>query len=321
MDSVKVKIENLLDIDDLSKKYNLSKDELIAFHNQHCELHELLPEQLPKYIPFLYIPFHLYQKWEEKELSGFQMTAPTFPGELTYGVQIIEYPSKMKMHYLVEMQRENEHTVSVTRQKLYVNDNELELMIEKLMETAGEALYPLKLSLNTKGSIKKILNREDIKKRWKETSLPELQKYYHGEVADEIITRLDHFYRDFDDSTEILYHNILYPVFFLPLYDSYSDGQKKEQLRLYFPAYNEIIVYHTTFSLQKKGRDQEKILIHVTGMQENNPENRQKGSLELVYNLDRETRNISSVVGTASFFHEQKEIKTEIEIYQLKLKI
>ncbi|MCE3074543.1 hypothetical protein [Chryseobacterium gwangjuense] len=318
MESVKIEIENLVDINFLSEEYDISKEELISFHNQNCTLHELLPEQLPKYIKYLYVPVDKYNQWKEKQLLSSHIEIPEFSGEFMYGVSIVQQPQDLRMHYLVDIQRLSENRVSVSRQKLYVNDEEVNLMVEKLIETAGEALYPLHFSLHQKGNLSEIKNGKDIQIRWKEIYLPTIRERYVGEITDEMIAKFNRFYEHIEKNIVSLQQNIFYPVFFLPLYDRYPGYQKREQIEFYFPDLGETVFYDAVFSLQKMYTDRGRILVHITGDQgyEEISLDEKKGKIDLVYQLDKKTRNISSVTGTLSTFYDHQEIKIFIEIYR-----
>ena len=53
---VKIRIDGILNLEDISRSYEMTSKELMEFHNKHCALHELLTLTLPKYIEHLYIP-------------------------------------------------------------------------------------------------------------------------------------------------------------------------------------------------------------------------------------------------------------------------
>lgn len=320
MENIRIEIKDITDLDSLSREYDISKEELIAFHNQHCALHEIIPGNLPKYLKYIYIPADKESKRKEKSLLISQITLPDTPEESTYGVLITTALPETKIHYLVDIQRKEKMAVSVVRKKIYVNDQEIELMVEKLIETAGEALYPLQISLKKDGRPEAVLNANEIKNRWKEEYYPRIRQYYEGEVADEAIRKLNRFYENMSGSTEVLHHNLYYAIYFMPLYTLYSNYQKEEILTFYFPSLEEVISYTAIFSLQKTLTDHDKILIHIKGEQINTPiaTDLKKGTLDLIYQLDRETKSISSIVGKLSVFHQNNEIGIAIEIYQQK---
>lgn len=319
MESIRIEIENLVDLETLSQEFDIPKKELIAFHNQHCSLHETLPDQLPKYIKYLYIPADKKSLWKNSSLLHSRVDLPNTPADLTYGILIRELSSGIQMHYLIDIQRGNGNMVSMKKRKMYVNDQELEKMIEKLVESASEALYPLDFSLRKDGSADKILNAKDIQKRWKEECLPKIKQYYVGTVADECIGKLDRFYETIGDDPAELYSNIFYPVFFLPLYTSYPDYQKTESLSFYFSSIDESVSYDAQFSLQDTFTEHDKILIRIKGEEKNVGEvGRKQGSLNLEYRLDRNTKYISSVEGELSTFYQNEEIRIYIEIYHQK---
>ncbi|MDR2237049.1 MAG: hypothetical protein LBE92_13085 [Chryseobacterium sp.] len=318
MESIKIEIRDLVDIDSIAEEYNISKKELISFHNRNCALHELLPESLPKYISSIYIPVEKYTQWKEKQLPASRIDRPGISEKLTYGVLINQKSSELQISYLIDIHRFAEHKASVYRQKLEVNNHDVEFMVEKLMETAGEALYPIHLSLDRKGKPDAIENGEDIQARWKETFRPKIKQYYEGEVTDGLISQIDHFYDTIKNGLGSLQRNIFYPVFFLPVYDSYPDHEKKERLDFYFPSFGETVSYDAVFSLQKTFTEKGRMLVRIKGEQyyEEISLDEDKGKIDLVYQLDKETRNIFSVTGSLSTFYDNQEVKIDIEIYR-----
>ena len=317
MESIKIEIKDLVDIDVISKEYDISKHDLISFHNRNCALHELLPEQLPKYISSIYIPVEKYNQWKEKQLPASRIHLPGASEKLTYGVLIRQQPSELQMDYLIDIQRQAENKISVSRQKLYVNSNEVGMMVEKMMESAGEALYPIKMSLNKRGKPERIDNAEEIQARWTDVCRPGIRQYYVGEVADGLIARFDHFYENIEKNIESLQRNIFYPLFFMSLYDSYPDYQKKERLDFYFPSFGETVFYDAVFSLQKIFTDRGRMIVQIKGEQyyDEISLDEDKGKIDLVYQLDK-GGNIFSLTGTLSTFYDNQEIKIGIEMYR-----
>lgn len=320
MENIRIEIKDILDLDTLSREYDISKEELVAFHNQHCALHEIIPGSLPKYLKYIYIPAGKESKWKEKNLTISQIVLPDSPEKSTYGVLIKNTLSETKIHYLIDVQRENKNVISVARQDLYINDQKAELMAEKLMETAGEALYPLKISLKKDGRTEQILNKKEIQSRWKEEYYPKIHQYYEGGVASETIGRLNRFYETMDVSIEALHQNLFYAIYFMPLYTSYPDYQKEEILNFCFSFQEEVISYKALFSLQKTLTDHDKILIHIKGEQINPSfgTDLKKGSLDLLYQLHKETKSIYSIIGKLSVFHQNNENNIDIEVYEQK---
>ncbi|REC59310.1 hypothetical protein DRF65_26800 [Chryseobacterium pennae] len=318
MESIRIEVGNLADLEILSKEFNIPKKELIAFHNQHCSLHEILPDHLPKYIKYLYIPADIQIQRKDKIVNS-RIDLPDTLADLTYGVLIKDALSGIQMHYLVDIQREYENKVSFTKRKMYVDDQELELMMEKLIESASEALYPLDFSLKKDGKIDKILNGKEIRKRWEKEYLPKIKQYYVGSVAEEFIDKLNGFYENIDEAPEDLYTNIFYPIFFLPLYTSYPNYEKEESLSFNFSGIDQFVSYAAHFSMQKTFTEQDQILIHVTGEEEDNGEvGGKRGSLNVMYRVDKNTKYITSVEAELSTFYRNEEIKIYIEIYQQK---
>lgn len=67
--------------------------------------------------------------------------------------------------YEVQLEQKG-NSVQIEVKNFLINNNPPDLMAEQLAHKAGEALYPLCLSLNRQGDISYISNYEEIKTRW-----------------------------------------------------------------------------------------------------------------------------------------------------------
>lgn len=170
---IKLKIEGILNLQKTAEDHNLTSAELIAFHNQHCKLQELLPLSLPKHVDYIYLPPNNFLERDLKLLKSTILQIPEIKSEKTYGVVLNFLPKKLSIHYKIKVNRNGEF-LEIIKEKTYVNNLEIDQTIEQLFEKAEQVLYPLQVSINSNGSINKILNSKEINDRWKKETEPGL---------------------------------------------------------------------------------------------------------------------------------------------------
>lgn len=315
----KLKINGIVDLDNIAKEYELTRESLIEFHNKHCQLHELLPLHLPKYVEYIYLPTDLYEARQKKLVKNTNLYYPTPTGIKKYGVSITFLPKDLKIHYTIDVARKAYGLVKFHKNKTYVNNQEITRVIEQLMEKAEKALYPLQLSLNDDGSLRQIANGDDIYKRWQQDILPQLKSYYQSEVANDIFKKIDVKYSDINKHKKLLIKSIFYNLFMLPIYRRYPNYVSYGEPSVYFSGLNDNIGYNTTFKLNREYSRSGKIRLAITGQEkENNFTNHQKkGKFEFHYKLHPKTHEIFSITGYASSFKEEKEHRIDFGMYEL----
>lgn len=316
---IKLKTEGNFDLQAVADEFNLSAAELIAFHNQHCTLHELLPLSLPKYVEYIYLPLINFQERDEKLLKSTKLSLPQIASEKNYGVIINFLPKKLSIHYKIKVNRTAEF-IAIIKEKTFVNNQEIDQTIEQLFEKAEQVLYPLQILTNDNGSLSKILNRKEINERWKKEAEPQLRKYYQSETGEEIINKLDQAFSDVNKKRDLLNRSLFYKLFFLPIYQGYQNFVKDDYLSIYFAGISQEISYRIEYDLEKEFTRGDKIALNLSGREEENifNKNRERGEIDLLYKLRKETHEIFSITGSVSAFENDVEYKTNFELYELK---
>lgn len=315
---VKVKTKALVNINDLAIEYEIDSEKLIDFHNTHCEIFELLPKTLSKYVEFVYLPKENYEKRQAKFIASNKLELPTKSVTNEYGIILKFEPKNLQIHYKIQVER-NGYNVEVTKGKTYINNKEVEKVIEQLYEKAEKAIYPLQISIGKSGNMEKVLNEKELTRRWKEDYAPKIKEYYQSEVTDGIIKQFDKVYDDINKSKDLFERNLFYKLFFLPIFRSYQNFEYEVQTGFYFSSLNEEFVYDIKCSLDKEYTRGGKIALYLNGNEEENifNKNREKGKLDLLYKFEKETHEIFSITGKISAFEKEQESIIDFQLYKL----
>lgn len=315
---VKIRIDGILNLEDISRSYEMTSKELMEFHNKHCALHELLTLTLPKYIEHLYIPERAFKKQESNQLKSTKLDLPNTESTKVYGVIVKFFPKELQLHYKINVKR-IQNTIELVKEKTYINNQEITKVVEQIFEKAEQALYPLKIITDHNGDLLKIDNSEQIAERWSSKYLPELKEYYVSESAEEIIDELDKALKDVDAKRNMLTKNIFYRLFCLPVYQSYPEFLKKDILHICFPGMPGEVSYKVEYKLGKNYTRGNKIVLEIKGVEEESMINlnAQKGHIELFYKLHKETKILFSITGVISAFDHDIEQKIEFQLYEL----
>lgn len=313
----KVKIEGVFNLEEFSEEYEMTPEEFLNFHNKHCSFQELLTLSLPKYVEYVYILRDKFETRDQKLLKSTILNLPVVSSEKTYGVVIKFSPKNLQIHYRIKIKRTPFH-LELTKEKTYVNNQEIDKVIEQLFEKAEQVLYPLQISVKKDGGLENIINHEQIANRWKTDCLPKMKDYYQSETTDQILTQMDKAYSNLNLKKEMFERNIFYKFFFLPVYGSYSQFFKKDFLQVYFSGLAQEIGYETKLVLNKEYTRGNKIALKITGTEEENlfNKNRTKGEANLLYKLNKETGEIFSITGYLTTFEKNTEYKIDFQLYE-----
>lgn len=313
----RVKVEGILDLTKLSEEYELAPEELVDFHNKYCSLQELLTLSLPKYVEYIYIPSHKFKIRYHKLLKSASLQLPVHSSEKIYGVIIKFQPKDLQIHYKIRVKRTASY-VELVKEKTYVNNQEIDKIIEQLFEKAEQVLYPLQIAVGKYGSLDKVVNQEQIANRWKKDSFPRLKEYYQSEITDQILQQMDVAYTDLNLRKELFDRNIFYKLFFLPIYKGYPQFLKKDFLQIYFSGLSQEVGYETEFALSREYTRGDKIALKITGSEEENlfNKNNPKGQIDLLYKLHKETKEIFSITGYCSTFEKNTEYRIDFQLYE-----
>lgn len=315
---VKIRIDGILDLEEISRGYEMTREELVEFHNKHCALHELLTLTLPKYVEYLYIPEKAFKKQESNQLKSTKLDLPNTESTKVYGVIVKFFPKELQLHYKINVKR-IQNTIEFVKEKTYINNQEITKVVEQIFEKAEQAIYPLKIITDHNGDLLKIDNSEQIAKRWISEYRPKLKEYYVSESADEIIDELDKALIDVEARKNLLTKNIFYRLFCLPICQSYPGFFKKDILHIYFPGMSGEVSYEVEYKLRKNYTRGNKIVLEIKGIEEVSMLNlnAQKGRIDLLYKLHKETKTLFSITGVVSAFDHEIEQKIEFQLYEL----
>lgn len=99
----------------------------------------------------------------------------------------------------------------------------------------------------------------------------------------------------------------------------YPNFSKEGSLELYFANIQQNILYNAQFILEKEYTRGTKIALRITGQEQNNGfvEKSNKGIIELLYKLNKDSQELFSITGFASTFDKGKEIKIEVQIFEI----
>lgn len=315
----KLETKGFLDIQEVSDEYNLSASELVKFHNQHCLASEMLTLTLPKFVKFIYLPTKNYELRQAQLLKSNNLSLPQINSIKTYGIQLKFSSSNLTMHYRINVNRTIEGKVEVIKQKTFINNNEIVHQIEQLSEEAIKAMYPLQLLLNANGSVKHIINQEEIKRRWNEEVRPELSQYYVGEIAEDILKKIDCNYSKLKNAPVFFERNTFFHLFFLPVYKRYPNFNIVETLYFYFPKIDYRAAYSVISNLEKEFTQSNRIALRIAGEETSSifKKGNKKGRIDLLYKFHKESYEIFSITGSVSYFDGDYEHVVDIKIFEL----
>lgn len=181
---------------------------------------------------YIYIPSDKFETRDRKLLKSAVLEIPSISSERVYGVIIRFSPKDLQIHYKIKVKR-TASQMELTKEKTYVNNQGIDKIIEQLLEKAEQILYPLQISLKKNGGLNKIINHEEIVKRWK-AEYPKLKDYYQSETTDQAMEQMDQVYTNISLKKDWSDRSIFYQLFFLPVYQEYPQFLKHNFLQIYF---------------------------------------------------------------------------------------
>ncbi|MDM1551094.1 hypothetical protein [Empedobacter falsenii] len=320
MDFHKLKINSNENIDTIAKEYDINREILRNFHNNICSISEIIPKEIPVYLEYIYIPIETFLDYQDKTIHDFKLIAPNFFDKITYGIIYKNNSVNKQIHYTIEVEKLNNSTVIINKNKTYVNNHPVKKIIEELLEKTERAIYPLLLESTTNNSIIRIKNEKEIGERWKKEIKPLIIEYYQSKLTDEIIEKLDSFFLNPNQYFEKIFHHLFYSFYFLPIYTSYPNGNKQSTISQFLNAINQHIHFDVNFKLHKKLTRADKIKLEIRGVENNSLSNNDnKATLFFTYILHKETHKIFSLTGNIICYDENnKQYDLTFEMYELK---
>ena len=309
-DYIKYKIENILDLEEIAHTFELNRDELRLFHNSHCEIHQLLPEFLPKYVDYIYLPIENWKNWNSKQLINSTLILPHLKSTKRYGIVLQYSPQNLSIHYEIEINR-NQLFIEITKKETFINHQKVDLIVEQMIEKASEVIFPLHVKINDNGSLNEneIVNDKEIKKRWQDDTLPSLQSYYKAEIATDILSKLDRVFSHLNTKKDLFFKNHFFQLYFAPIYQIYPNFEHTSKFQIYFSSLRKFKNYMVKYELQKEYSSTNKIVLNVKAPDEND--------FNLTYKFDKETHELFSAIGNFSVKENNILYTIHFEMYEL----
>ncbi|MDQ0594004.1 hypothetical protein QFZ37_002373 [Chryseobacterium ginsenosidimutans] len=156
--------------------------------------------------------------------------------------------------------------VKINRSNLLVNnDNPNDTLIGELVYHSSQALFPLKLSVNSYGYPKSIYNHSEILERWK-SFIPRFQAYYEKGKAIKLLNEIGKLYKNSDQLIKSLQNDLFFSLFFFPFYGDYGIGRVSTIDDYGFSFISgQKIKYSLNLEIQKNYTENGKIRISIEG--------------------------------------------------------
>lgn len=202
--------------------------------------------------------------------------------------------------------------VKINRSNLLVNkEKPNDTLIGELLYHSSQALFPLRLSINSYGYLKDICNHPEILERWK-SFIPRFQNYYESGKAVMLLNRIGKIYKDVDYLRDSLRKDLFFTLFFFPVYGDYGIGRVSSILDYEFNFISgQKVKYSLELEILNEYTGNEKIKIIVSGKSDFLENDTVSG-----FFLLNKDRTIHQIEMDFHFADSKEEIK--IEIFETK---
>ncbi|WP_313377100.1 hypothetical protein [Chishuiella sp.] len=301
----------------VAEAYRIDREELRLFHNKHCDLGDDCLKIFESITPYICIPWEVRKRYSATTIRTFELVAPPKIEKINYGIIYRNNTKDKQLHYTLSLEKSVQNIVQITKDKLYLNNHNVDSVIEQLFEKIGNILYPLQLEVTQKQEINRIYNDSELKERWK-TLLPWLKLRYNSEIYDQIETKTTLFFKNPNDYISQIFNDIFYAFYFMPIYRKYKDGIFNTTSSILLSSINQKINFNLNFKLHKHYTKSGKILLEVNGEEIHSILNDKKCKLDFSYKLHKETHKIFSVLGKITCYDDNlEEQELTFEIYEL----
>lgn len=300
----------------VSALYGLSADALKFFHNNHCDVQDMILIEITRQIE-LFIPRAAVT--DKSRLVNFNRgNSIAFQPEnsfLKYGVVInIENGNrKNELKYETSvrwLKTENKlHFFEIDRiSNLYLNEEEVNEIADLLAYKTSKVLYPLQVSVDKQGKFNDIENVSVFKERWTAVK-EEVYKEFDGETVDRYCEKIEKVIFEPDAISLYLKNDYFIRTLFFGIYQSFGQNfnikgnesfpivnnpiEPKYQIELEIdPLKDE----YDLINIEGNGRlnDERNVYDFINGVPfsliiEDNPIMNHEGSFRLAYYLNGET--------------------------------
>lgn len=326
----------------IASLYNLSEDDLKLFHNNNCDVKDMILIEITRQIE-LFIPRTAMA--DKSRLVNFgRGNSLVFKPENSfskYGVVItIENGnSKNELKYETSvrwLKTENKlHFFEIDRtSNLYLNEEEVNEIADLLAYKTSKVLYPLQVSVDEKGKFNDIENFPVFQERWASVK-EEVYKEYDGETVDEYCLKIEKILSEQDALSLVLKNDYFIRTLFFGIYQSFGQSFKIDGTQS-FPIVNNSVEPNYQIELEVDPLKDEYDLINIEGngklndersiydfinkapfslIIEDNPKMNNEGSCRIVHYLNGETFLPESIYLECSIMlQEEKKIAVSIAV-------
>lgn len=221
-----------------------SVEEMVAFHNAHCEPCDSIedsffPDLKEVIIPVKKSRYTFFEQAEPEEKQVLQKRIPenspylylkTHIDAVNYGVYItIDKEgglNTIKYELSVKWLKSNEkfHLFEIEKtSKTYINDVEPDSIADEIAMITAEVLYPLQVVTNLSGELVALKNFKEIASRWERTQ-EKLREQYTGEWIEKYIQLNNNTLRDERLVFSSLKSDYALRAYFNGIYGVYTKG-------------------------------------------------------------------------------------------------
>ncbi len=252
--------------------------------------------------------------------------------------QNLTYETKIERHYSFE---DTAWHFLIDKKELRINHQVPNLAADELAEKCWKIFYPLEILVDSNWKEKTIGNEEEIAERW-EVLKKELDEQYIDEVSAWYISEFDKNVRNPILLKTIIDQDIFLSFYFSPLYRKYKPFVFSADEIVFIPivpktksiqynitqAVSEFYTTYNSINIKQKGMANDERSGEEIAMRRNFSFKQEGEAIELAYgeytaeyDLDKETKNIQSIIGDCTLQLPHDESRSiHIEAYYLREK-
>jgi hypothetical protein len=296
----------------VSERLGMDEDVWITYHNKISPVSRWIwRDSFPVNTEEIYLPPELWEKadelnsalnneeiWEKKTYRKIKFGFDTTPLHYSVALTLTNDETVNTIKYEISVrqiaQKNNHHYIEINKEpKIYINNEEPDLMFDVSAVKAASALYPLVLVVTPKAGIVSIDNMPDIQKRW-ENIKQEIRKYYSSETLEQYL----HLNNEAMQSEEILRKSLrndwFLHAYFNNIYQDYGRAHSiANRIVTPFILDAACVEYSVQQTINPTGEEDNFIKIEMNGEHSLNnletqykPENKQAGTYYAEYFID-----------------------------------
>jgi len=330
-------------ITSLATKFNLERNSLISFHNEHSSIENRISftGTIPNHLTQILLPaFKIQNKKEAIQLRNQNSLNFDFESlDHKYGVviHIVSDKEPKRFHYITALKCEKAfefiYDVTFNKGPVYIDYKKPDFLAENLAESLSKPLYPIATKISKSGRIQEVTNQPEIFERWA-LEKPKLETYFQSTIGASQIKATHNAYKNVLAIEKALRRDFFLNLYCSGIYDKYMSALNISNT-VYLPIYPFMkgIQYSVKQTIQPYLSSTNTIIVHQKGTV-NDPRTStdilQKkdiptyegepltGELDIQYELSTKEHLIKSIIGSITLLVNKKLLKKiTIEAYLL----